>query len=165
MFFSLLLFLQVLTTPITNVVTTPQFSATKSATECNVGGFFGIPTWYKYIKSFDASCNPIVSLRGDTSAQGCVQERDDNASTRLCSRFNGVVFTQILLAVVDILVRIGALVAVGFVLYGGFTFITSQGEPDGTKRGRTTIVNALVGLVIAIFASAIVAFIGGRLGA
>lgn len=146
MIFGLLFFFQVLTTPVTDVVTTPQFA--KTAAQCNVGGFFGIPTWYKYIKDFDENCNPDVDFtKGENGA-----------------KFNGTVFIQIALAIVDILIRIGSLIAVGFVLYGGFIYLTSQGEPDGTKRGRTAIVNALVGLVIAIFASAIVAFIGGRLG-
>jgi len=144
MFFGLLFFFQVLVTPVSNtVIPAPQFA--KTAAECNVGGFFGIPTWYKYIKDFDDNCSPKVSFLSG-------------------GKFDGTVFTQVLLAIVDILIRIGSLVAVAFVLYGGFIYLTSQGEPDGTKRGRTTIMNALIGLVIAIFASAIVAFIGGSLG-
>jgi len=147
MFFGLLLFFQVLTTPVSSVVTTtPQFA--KTAADCRAGGFFSIPTWYKYIEKFDKDCNPEINLR-----QG-----PDGA------RFNGAVVMQIALAIVDILLRIGALLAVGFVMYGGFIYLTSQGEPDGLKRGRTAITNALVGLVIAITASAIVAFIGARLG-
>lgn len=78
--------------------------------------------------------------------------------------FDGTPLIQIALAIVDILLRVGALVAVGFVLYGGFVYLTSQGEPDGTKRGRQAIVNALVGLLIAIFATAIVTFIGRSVG-
>lgn len=146
MLLGMILFFQVLVTPVSNsAVSIAQPNFAKTAAQCNVGGLFGIPTWYKYIKDFDDNCSPKVSFLSG-------------------GKFNGTVFTQILLAVVDILMRVGALIAVGFVLYGGFTYITSQGEPDGTKRGRTTIVNALVGLIIAIFASGIVAFIGGRLG-
>lgn len=147
MFFGLLLFLQVLTTPVSSAVpATSQFA--KTAAQCNAGGFFGIPTWYKYIKEFDDDCNPKVNLRSGPNG----------------ARVNGTVVIQIALAMVDILLRVGALIAVGFVLYGGFLYLTSQGEPDGLKRGRQAILNALVGLVIAIMASAIVTFIGGRLG-
>lgn len=147
MFLGILFFLQVLTTPVTQTMpATTQFA--KTAAQCNVGGFFGIPTWYKYIKEFDDNCNPKVNLR-----------KGPNGAS-----FNGTVVIQIALAIVDILLRVGALIAVGFVLYGGFLYLTSQGEPDGLKRGRQAIINALVGLVIAIMASAIVAFIGGRLG-
>lgn len=148
MFFGLLFFLQVLITPVTNVSAAPSTYIAKSARQCNVGGFFGIPTWYKYIDNFDSKCNPVIDIRNGSNG----------------ARFNGEVVLQIALAIVDILLRIGALVAVGFVMYGGFLYLTSQGEPDGTKRGRQAIMNALIGLVIAIMASAIVAFIGARLG-
>ena len=148
MLFGALLFLQVLLTPVSSTVTpiSPHFA--KTAKQCNVGGFFGIPTWYKYIDTFDNKCNPVVDFRHGPNG----------------ARFNGEVVLQIALAIVDILLRVGALLAVGYVLYGGFLYLTSQGEPDGTKRGRQAILNALVGLVIAIMASAIVAFIGARLG-
>lgn len=142
-----LFFLQVLVTPMSSTIA-PVSQFAKTAGQCNVGGFFGIPTWYQYIDRFDDKCNPVINLR----------EGPDGA------KFNGMVVMQIALAIIDILLRIGALLAVGFVMYGGFVYLTSQGEPDGTKRGRQAITNALVGLIITIMASAIVAFIGARLG-
>ena len=65
-------------------------------------------------------------------------------------------------AVIDILLRIAALVAVGFIVVGGVSYVTSQGEPDRTKTALRTIINALIGLAIAIAATAIVTFIAGR---
>jgi len=67
------------------------------------------------------------------------------------------------LAIVDILLRIVGLVSVGFVIYGGFRYITSQGEPDATKKALATVVNALIGMAIAIFAVTIVSFMGSTL--
>lgn len=69
----------------------------------------------------------------------------------------------VVLAVSDDLVRIAGLVAVAFVITGGIQYVTSNGEPDKTKRARETIINALVGVVIAIIAASVVSFIGGRL--
>lgn len=146
MFLGLIFFLQVLTTPVANVAAAPTTYIAKTAAQCSVGsGFFGLPTWYKYIKRFDNDCVPQVSFLKN-------------------GKIDGTVMIQVALAIIDILLRVGALIAVGFVIYGGFLYVTSQGEPDGTKRGRQAIVNALVGLVVAIMASAIVTFIGGRLG-
>ena len=68
------------------------------------------------------------------------------------------------LAILDDLIRIATLVAVGYVIYGGFQYMTSNGDPGGTKKAQQTIINALVGLVIAILAASIVSFIGGKLG-
>lgn len=69
----------------------------------------------------------------------------------------------VVLAIVEILLRIGTLVAVAYVIYGGFMFLTSQGEPDKAAGARKTIINAIVGLVIALLATGIVAFLGRQL--
>ena len=73
-------------------------------------------------------------------------------------------FLLIGLAIADDLVRIAALIAAGYVVYGGFKYMTSQGSPDGTKQAQTTIVNALTGLVLAVTASTIVGYLGAKLG-
>jgi hypothetical protein len=68
------------------------------------------------------------------------------------------------LAAVDIALRIAAFIAVGYVIYGGVQFVAAQGETDRTKKARQTVINALIGLVIALMSTAIVAFIGKRIG-
>jgi hypothetical protein len=70
---------------------------------------------------------------------------------------------KILLAVIEIMLRIAALLAVGFVIYGGFRFILSQGEPEQANSARSTVINALIGLVIAVMATAIVSFVFSNL--
>ena len=53
----------------------------------------------------------------------------------------------------------------GFVMFGGFLFMTSTGNPDQASRGRKTLINAVIGLVVAISAGVIVNYIGKALGA
>jgi hypothetical protein len=65
----------------------------------------------------------------------------------------------IVAAVIEIALRVAAIVAVVFVIYGGFSYVTSQGEPEATGRAKNTLVNALVGLAVSVMAAAIVAFI------
>lgn len=69
----------------------------------------------------------------------------------------------VLLAVVDDLLRLAGLIAVGYVVYGGIQYATSQGNPDQTAKAQSTIVNALIGLAIALIAVATVSFLGNRL--
>ncbi|MGH7158302.1 MAG: pilin [Candidatus Saccharimonadales bacterium] len=107
--------------------------------------FFGLPAWYKYL-----------DLEADPTGRGC----------RLSDAFSfpgdlGLVA----LAALEIALRLAGLVAIAFVIYGGFQFITSQGEPEASKQARQTIINAIIGLVIALFATVFVAFIGTRLAA
>lgn len=101
----------------------------------------GLPVWYKYL---EGTCDEIAGpYRDRNEAKGL----DWPAASG-----------RVALAVVEIMIRIGTLVAVGFVIYGGFRYILSQGDPEGTKSARQTILNAVIGLVIALVATGGVAF-------
>jgi hypothetical protein len=67
----------------------------------------------------------------------------------------------ILAAVIEILLRIATLAAVGVIIYAGIKYSTSQGNPEETGKALNTIISAAVGLVICIFAAVIVTFIAG----
>lgn len=111
------------------------------AAGCGNNSFFGLPTWYQYLKT---------GMNGTTGR--C--EIDFNMPGDI---------PLILLAIVDILLRVAGLVAVAFVIYGGVQYVVSQGEADKTAKAKGTIINALVGMVLAILAATIVGFIGNRL--
>ena len=53
-------------------------------------------------------------------------------------------------------------IAVILVIIGGIKYITSQGDPQSVSKAKQTIIYALVGLIICIFAVAIVQFVIGR---
>lgn len=127
----------------------PQFASAATEEDCDAsrpgsGSIPILPKWYKYIPHhFDGT---DCVLQADTDGDG---EADLDK-----------VVPAVLLAVVEILLRIVGILAVIFVIYGGFQYLTSTGEPDKAKAGRTTIINALVGLMIAMLATAIVNLIG-----
>jgi hypothetical protein len=54
--------------------------------------------------------------------------------------------------------------SVAYIIYGGYKYIMSQGNPESLKNAQNTIMNAIIGLVIAIISVNIVQFIIGRLG-
>jgi hypothetical protein len=68
----------------------------------------------------------------------------------------------IVAAIVDILLRVVAIAAVSMMVYGGFQYVTSSGNPDQTRKAQSTIFNALIGLVIAVGASTIITFVAGK---
>ncbi len=107
--------------------------------------FFGLPPWYKYLDG-----------KQDTFGR-CVPDFDwSNWS-------NANDLWSIALVAVEIMLRIGALVAIGYIIFAGFQYMTSSGEPDKTKNAKSTIINALVGLAIAILATSLVSFIGNQI--
>jgi Type IV secretion system pilin len=122
------------------------------ADTCASNNFFGIiPPWYEYlISSGMMSSNKVTGaceLAGSLTPNDWVQ----------------VVFL-VVLAVLDMALRLAGVIAIGYIVYGGIQYVTSQGEPDKTKDAQQTIINALIGLSIAMVAAAFVSFIGTRLG-
>ena len=122
-----------------------------AGTACDPGSsssFFGFPHWYEYLPGVWTAINPT----NPKSQLVCSPRLDDLTNAWL-----------IVAAIIEILLRIAALVAVAFVIYGGINYVTSQGEPDATGRAKNTLVNALVGLAVSVMAAAIVAFIAGNI--
>lgn len=118
------------------------------AAGCNVTpNFFKFPTWYTYLGS---------RMETNSVTQRC--EMKDLSNSEFIQSL-----PLIALAFVDIALRIAALVAIGYVIWGGIQFVIAQGESDRTKRARQTVINALIGLVIALIATAIVTFVGSRI--
>jgi ABC-type Fe3+ transport system permease subunit len=111
------------------------------AASCPGGDFFGLPKWYKY-------------LPGQT-----------DPNTGLCSPQLGSLndVWLIVAAIVELLLRLAALVALGFVVWGGIQYLMSQGEPDKTTKARHTIINALVGLGVAVLSTAIIGYVAGKI--
>lgn len=70
-------------------------------------------------------------------------------------------FWLIAAAVLEMVVRLSALLAVAYFIYGGFVLMTSQGAPDRISSGRMVLVKAAVGLVIALLSANLVAFVAG----
>ena len=113
-----------------------------AATDCaKHGDFFGFPTWYKYLKQ--------------------TADPNNGLCTPHLQGFNDI--WLIVAAIIEILLRVAALAAVGFVIYGSITYITSQGEPEATGQAKNTIVNAVIGLAIAVLAAAIIQFVAGSI--
>ena len=70
---------------------------------------------------------------------------------------------QIVLNVLFDLMAAASIVAVGFVIYGGYLFITSEGDPGKAAKARKTISSAIIGLIITLLATAIINTITGIL--
>ena len=44
-------------------------------------------------------------------------------------------------------------IALGFVIYGGYLYIMSQGDPSRMAKGKKTLMSAIIGTIIAMLAS------------
>lgn len=109
------------------------------AASCSGGSFLGFPKWYKYLP-------------------GAV-DPDTGVCTPKLASLNDV--WLIVAAIIELLLRVAALAAVIMIMYGGVQFVMSRGEPDKSAQARHTIMNAVIGLVIAVVAAATVNFLAG----
>lgn len=66
---------------------------------------------------------------------------------------------KLISAIIDIFSWIIGVVAVIMVIFGGFQYVTSGGDASKAAKGRSTILYALIGLVIVALAQVIVAFV------
>lgn len=100
---------------------------------CNKESFLGMRPWYAGL------CNGNNEIR-----------QPENEADLI--RF---VWTIVLNVSVDLLVAVGYL-ALGFVIYGGFQYITSQGDPGKMAKGQKTLTAAIIGTIVAMSASVLV---------
>jgi hypothetical protein len=98
------------------------------------------PAWYRGLQ------NPDCTIKNPNSAGGI-------------SKF----IWTIVLNVIEILLQAVGYVAVTFIIVGGFKFLTGTGKPDAVAKARTTILNAVIGLVISIFSIGIVNVVAGAI--
>lgn len=100
---------------------------------------FGIPVWYQYL--------------------GTENGNDCNVKTNQKN-----VPALVVLGFIDIALYLAGILAVLMIIWGGYKFILSDGSPDQIAGGRKTILNAVIGLLIAIFSAQIVRFVASKLG-
>ncbi len=117
-----------------------NISFTAYADKCNTEStFLGIPRWN----------------------DGLCRENTDEIEISQEEPMNDVIL--IILNVLSIVIRISSYIAVGLVIWGGFQYILAAGDSSKISNAKKTISNALIGLLIALSAIAIVAFVKGAL--
>ena len=106
--------------------------------------FLGFPTWYRGLVN-ESSSDCAVLLSGSGT---------DGLSKSIW---------KIVLNVIEAAMMLVGYLSVIFIIYGGVLYITSAGGADGVKKAKSSITNAVIGLVISIVAVAVVEFIFNQL--
>lgn len=109
---------------------------------CEPGGFFGFPTWYKYITDKMDPTTCTIITEGD-------------------NKFTLMDIWLIVAAVIEMAIYLAGIIAVVMIIWGGFRLIISQGNPDSIKAGRNSVLYAVIGLVISISARALMNIVMG----
>lgn len=70
---------------------------------------------------------------------------------------------DILNFIVNLLLLIGGLVAFFYVLYGGFKYLMSGPNPQGTEQGKKMIIGGIIGILIMALAYIVVVYIAKQI--
>ena len=112
---------------------TPATGASGTPSNCTVN-FLGFKPWYDGL---------------DMNSDCSIKSPADNGGMR------NYVWRIVLNISFDLMEAVG-LIAVGFIIYGGYLFITSEGDPGKSAKARKTLTGAIIGLLVAVFASVII---------
>jgi hypothetical protein len=69
----------------------------------------------------------------------------------------------IVLVLIEDAIKLSGYIAAGFIFWGGFKYIKSNGDANQAGQGRDIMRNALIGLLIVMVSIAIVEFVYGNL--
>lgn len=80
-----------------------------------------------------------------------------------CIKLNNTANTNDLMGqantIINVVIGVIGFVAVAFIIFGGFQYTTSAGDPGKVKKAKDTILYGIIGLVVAMLAYAIVNFV------
>jgi uncharacterized membrane protein len=112
----------------------------------NAVSFF--PAWYD---------NGLCGSDGTIVSPASFDKQDTAASF---SKWIGI----IALNLVTMLLYVVGYVSLGYIIFGGFKYMTNGDNSSGTAAAKKTITNAVIGLVLSIMSVAIVKFIAAAVG-
>ena len=90
-----------------------------------------------------------IALIGNNSLGDC-----DITTGKTC-----VEDTTLITNLIQWVVGIGGVVAAIFIVIGGWGYVTAAGDPNKLQKAKTTIMYALIGLVVVALAEVITAFV------
>jgi hypothetical protein len=99
----------------------------------------------------------------DSICQGVLGTQNPSIDTRVkakdCKENGTDNFTGVIKRIINIFSIVVGAVSVVMIIIGGFRYIISGGDSTGVSGAKNTILYALVGLVIVLFAQVIVKFV------
>ena len=98
-----------------------------------------------------------MQLTGVTESEKRRDERRGRERAPAAERRKGMEqLTQTISNLVGILLGVVGAVGVGFFIYGAYMYLTASGAPNQMERGKSAMMTALAGIVLALVAYGVV---------
>ncbi|MDO8511669.1 MAG: TrbC/VirB2 family protein [bacterium] len=72
--------------------------------------------------------------------------------------------SSVILNIINYVLAVVGVVALAYLIYGGFRYITSGGNEDSIQTAKDVIINAVIGIVVIGVAAALVNFVVRAVG-
>jgi len=72
--------------------------------------------------------------------------------------------TELIAHIVELLLLFAGAIAVVFVIIGGYQYITSNGNDEAAEKGRKTLTNAIIGVIVIVLSYTIIYVITNLVG-
>jgi len=71
----------------------------------------------------------------------------------------GTTIRSVILNVGTFVIWIAGALALGYLIFGGILYITAGGDAEKATKGRTAVVNAIIGIIIVFMALVIIGWV------
>lgn len=121
-----------------------------------LGTMIALVAMVVFIPSFSA-----VNAQGANTPDSCTTDCARNGLNAVGQAFpqssaNVTDLPSLIKKIIDWALYFAAIVAVIMIIYGGFIYMTSAGDSSKAGKGRSTLVNALIGLVMIVLSYLVV---------
>lgn len=116
-------------------------------------------TWDKVVLvviAFAIAITPMFAMTPRVTQAQLIDQFAENCPEGTGVRCNEGNIGDIFVTIINWALAIAFILAVIFLIYGGFRYILSGGNEESAKSGRTAIFNALVGIIIVVLSYVIV---------
>lgn len=110
------------------------------------------------ILSLIASLLMVVAVAPTLSAIDITEGSQDESNKVLADNQDNDDFATIVGNVIALFLFVLGIAAVFMIIFGGFRYVTSNGDSGKLEGAKNTILYSVIGLVVAIFAYALVNF-------
>jgi hypothetical protein len=113
----------------------------------------------------DIKLNVSDSCTSEKQIENCINSRPagmtDADKQKACNPQRGI--ESLITTILNVFSAIVGSIAVIMIIIGGFKYVTSAGDSNSATSARNTILFAIVGLIIVVFAQIIVRFVLQRI--
>lgn len=113
-----------------------------------LGGFVAVAAPVGVSAQINEAVCDGVNLVDDSNTEGC------NEATG-----SGNTFADLMKRIINIFSMVVGAVSVVMIIIGGFRYIVSNGDSNGVSGAKNTILYAIIGLIVVLFAQIIVRFV------